>query len=97
MGDIPDQERELKKNILSRMKRIEGQVRGLQGMIEADKECQDVRGQVRAGRSALQSANKLILKSYMLRCYAESLEQDGENCQQSLEKFIKVMTGFIEG
>ncbi|XXJ18269.1 metal-sensitive transcriptional regulator [Desulfovibrio caledoniensis] len=90
------EEQALKKNVLSRMKRIEGQVRGIQGMIESGKECQDILVQVRAVRSALQSANKLILKRYLLRCYAESVDS-GQDAKESLDKFISVVTGFIEG
>lgn len=96
MTDTTKEEQKIKKNVLSRMKRIEGQVRGIQGMIEAGKECEDILVQVRAVRSALQSANKLILKRYMLRCYAEAVEE-GADSKESLDKFIKVLTGFIEG
>ena len=85
----------IKKNILSRMKRIEGQVRGIQGMIEAGKECEDILVQVKAVRSALQSANKLILKRYLLRCHAESVE-NGRDAKDALDNFIKVVAGFIE-
>lgn len=90
------EEQAIKKNVLSRMKRIEGQVRGIQGMIESGKECEDILVQVKAVRSALQSANRLILKRYLLRCYAESVET-GQDGTESLEKFIQVVTGFIEG
>lgn len=90
-----EQER-IKKNVLSRMKRIEGQVRGIQRMIEAGKECEDILVQVRAVRSALQSANKLILRRYMLRCHAEAVET-GASQEESLEKFIKVLTSFLDG
>jgi DNA-binding FrmR family transcriptional regulator len=90
-----EQER-IKQNVLSRMKRIEGQVRGIQRMIEDGKECEDILVQVRAVRSALQSANKLILKRYMLRCYTETAQGDHDD-HESLERFIKVLTGFLEG
>lgn len=97
MNSANEQEQErIKKNVLSRMKRIEGQVRGIQRMIDEGKECEDILVQVRAVRSALQSANKLILKRYMLRCYAETMESGTQN-QDSLDKFIKVLTGFLEG
>ncbi len=86
----------IKKNVLSRMKRIEGQVRGIQGMIEGGKECEDILVQVRAVRSALQSTNKLILKRYMLKCHAESIEA-GDNQEEALEKLINVLTGYVEG
>ena len=78
------------------MKRIEGQVRGIQGMIEAGKDCEDILVQVKAVRSALQAANKLILKRYMLRCYSESAES-GADSTEALEKVIRVLTGFIDG
>jgi len=90
-----EQER-IKKNVLSRMKRIEGQVRGIQRMIDDGKECEDILVQVRAVRSALQSANKLILKRYMIRCHVEAMES-GESQEESLEKFIKVLTSFLDG
>ncbi|WP_419786306.1 metal-sensitive transcriptional regulator [Pseudodesulfovibrio sp.] len=91
----PEQEK-IKKNVLSRMRRIEGQVRGIQRMIEEGKECGDILVQVRAVRSALQSANKLILKRYMLRCYEDSMETGGDD-HESLDKFISLLTGFLEG
>jgi len=90
------EQQEMKKKVLSRMKRIEGQVRGIQRMIEEGKECEDILVQVRAVRSALQSASKVILQRYMLRCHAEALE-GGDDQQESLEKMLKVMTGFIDG
>ncbi len=89
-----EQER-IKKNVLSRMKRIEGQVRGISRMIEEGKECEEILVQVRAVRSALQSANKQILKRYMLKCHVDTVQ--GNNQDESLDKFIKVLTGFIEG
>ncbi|QGY39406.1 metal-sensing transcriptional repressor [Pseudodesulfovibrio cashew] len=90
-----EQER-LKKNVLARMKRIEGQVRGIQRMIEDGKECEEILVQVRAVRSALQSANKLILKRYMIRCHHDAMI-NGTNPEDSLDKFIKVLTGFLDG
>ena len=90
-----EQER-IKKNVLSRMRRIEGQVRGIQRMIEEGKDCEDILVQVRAVRSALQSANKLILRRYMLRCYSDTVES-GTDDHASLDKFISLLTGFLEG
>lgn len=90
------EQEKLKKNVLSRMKRIEGQVRGIQRMIEEGKECEDILVQVRAVRSALQSANKLVLKRYMLRCHVEAIEA-GASEQEAMEKYVKVLTSFLEG
>lgn len=92
-----EQER-IKKNVLSRMKRIEGQVRGIQRMIDEGKECKDILAQVRAVRSALKSATGQILRRYVIRCHAEALENGSEQAQyEALEKAISVMTDFIDG
>lgn len=96
MTETTSEEEKIKTNVLSRMKRIEGQVRGIQGMIEAGKDCEDILVQVKAVRSALQAANKLILKRYMLKCYAESAES-GTDSKEALDKFVRVLTGFIDG
>ncbi|MFH1912892.1 MAG: metal-sensitive transcriptional regulator [Pseudomonadota bacterium] len=99
MNASEQEQEKLKQNVLSRMKRIEGQMRGIQRMIEEGKECEDILVQVRAVRSALQSANKLILKRYMLRCYTETISdaKKGQEDHEALEKFIKVLTGFLDG
>ena len=64
--DIKDQAA-LKHDVLARMKRIEGQVRGIQRMIDEGKECADVLVQVRAVRSALRSATTQIMLTGMPR------------------------------
>jgi len=86
----------LRKNVLARMKRIEGQIRGIQKMIEDGKECEDILVQVRAVRSALTAASGLILKRYLVRCHGEAVDETGGDSRESLEKFIRVMTHFID-
>ncbi|WP_250645528.1 metal-sensitive transcriptional regulator [Salidesulfovibrio onnuriiensis] len=87
---------QMKKNLLSRLKRVEGQVRGIQRMIEEGKECRDILTQVRAVRSAMQSASTQILKHYLLECHAETAsgkEQD----RDKLEDVIKLLTDYMDG
>lgn len=92
------EQEKIKKNVLSRMKRIEGQVRGIQRMIDEGKECKDILVQVRAVRSALQSATGQILRRYVIKCHADALENGSEEAQyEALEKAINVMTSFIDG
>lgn len=57
-----------KKALLSRLKRIEGQVRGLQGMIEKDAYCPDILIQVSAATSALNSFSRQLLSSHIHGC-----------------------------
>lgn len=93
---LQEQEQEqIKQDVLKRMKRIEGQIRGIQGMIEGGKECEDILIQVKAAKSALQSTTRLILKRYLLRCYVKSMEESGDVTEE-LNKVIKVMTNFLD-
>ncbi len=86
----------LQQNVISRLKRIEGQVRGLVRMVEDGKRCEDILVQVKAVRSALQSANAVILKRYMLACF----ENDGANelgaRQKQLEEMVDLLVTFID-
>ncbi len=65
-----------RKAMLNRLKRVEGQLRGIQRMIIEDKPCQDILLQLSAARKAMQNACIEILKSYVRRCLAESRSPD---------------------
>ncbi|NDV23387.1 metal-sensitive transcriptional regulator [Desulfovibrio sp. JC022] len=95
MPETAAEQEKIKNDVLKRMKRIEGQIRGIQGMIESGKECGDILTQVKAARSALKSSSKLIMKRYMLKCYAEALE-NGEDPVQAMDKFVTVMTNYMD-
>lgn len=58
------------KKILARLKRIEGQVRGLQRMIEEGRDCHEVLTQFSGVRSALDSAGEVVLEQYASGCRA---------------------------
>jgi DNA-binding FrmR family transcriptional regulator len=84
---------EIKANVLARMRRIEGQVRGIQKMIEDGKECADILVQVRAVKSALHATTRLILRRYLLRCAEEPA---GADPAARFEKAVKVLSDFID-
>lgn len=68
---------QVKSNLISRLNRIEGQVRGVKGMIEKDTYCDDVLNQIAAIQSALNSVGKLLLEGHMRSCVIERI-QSGE-------------------
>lgn len=68
----------LKSNLISRLNRIEGQVRGIKGMIEKDTYCDDVLNQIAAVQSALNSVGRLLLEGHMKSCIIERI-QAGEH------------------
>ncbi|AXI78318.1 metal-sensitive transcriptional regulator [Peterkaempfera bronchialis] len=62
---------------LKRLRRIEGQVRGLQRMVEQDVYCIDILTQVSAGTKALQAFALSLLEEHLKHCVAAAVEQGG--------------------
>lgn len=61
------------KDLMNRLKRIEGQVRGIQGMLEKDAYCADVLIQVAAVNAALNSFSKVLLSEHVRTCVADNI------------------------
>lgn len=68
----------MKSNLISRLNRIEGQIRGVKAMIERDTYCDDVLNQISAVQSALNSVGKLLLEGHLKSCVVERI-QAGES------------------
>jgi DNA-binding FrmR family transcriptional regulator len=94
---LPDSvKEEMQGNIMARLKKIEGQVRGLQSMVIENRECDQILTQVRAAQSALRSVSKLIIKSYLLKCYYEAGDKPTpEAMLKRLDKVVEVLTKYI--
>ncbi|MEC0237961.1 metal-sensitive transcriptional regulator [Paenibacillus kribbensis] len=65
---------EFKSSLTSRLNRIEGQVRGIKGLIEKDTYCDDVLNQIAAVQSALNGVGKLLLEGHMKSCVIERMQ-----------------------
>jgi DNA-binding FrmR family transcriptional regulator len=79
--------------IVNRLKRLEGQVRGLQAMIVAGQDCDDVLTQVMAARSALNQVGLRIIGHSMRACI---LRDDGRTKEQVADEAIAVLMRFVE-
>lgn len=66
------------KDLMNRLKRIEGQVRGIQGMLEKDAYCPDILIQVSAINAALNSFNKVLLASHIKSCVADNIREGND-------------------
>lgn len=88
---------EVRKNVLSRLRKIEGQVRGIHNMVETGKKCEDVLIQVRAVKSALRSMTSLMMRAYLLKCFKDvcGTTPSGENAER-LDSTIETISRFIE-
>jgi DNA-binding FrmR family transcriptional regulator len=58
-----------KETLLQRLKKAEGQIRGIQKMIESGRQCEDIITQLAAVRSAIEGIAGLMLKNYMKICF----------------------------
>lgn len=63
------------KSLQSRLNRIIGQLKGIQGMIDDNRYCGDILVQISAVESALQSLGYIILEEHMMTCVAEGVQQ----------------------
>ncbi len=78
-----------RRKILGRLRRIEGQVRGLQRMIEMKAPCVDVLTQVSAVTSAMKKTGTAIIRANMTRCMTEAGAGQGkEDFQAALSRYI---------
>ena len=73
MGRVPGYEME-KTQVLTRLRRVEGQVRGIQRLVEDDTYCIDVLTQVNSATSALRSVAMGLLDEHVRHCVKESIE-----------------------
>ena len=77
------------KRIIARLNRIEGQVRGIQGMLEKDAYCTDIMVQVAAVNAALNSFNKVLLTNHLHTCVAENIRAGNDEVIDELATLLQ--------
>ncbi|MDX6280307.1 metal-sensitive transcriptional regulator [Kribbella sp. NBC_00382] len=75
-----------KTSHLKRLRRIEGQVRGLQRMVEEDKYCIDILTQVSAATKALQSFSLELLDEHLSHCVVEAAQRGGVEAEEKVRE-----------
>jgi len=74
----------VKKDMITRLNRVEGQIRGIKGMIEKDVYCDDVITQLAATQSALNSVAKILLEGHLKGCVVDRLGEGDETVLDEL-------------
>jgi len=77
------------KDLLNRLNRIEGQIRGIKGMIEKDAYCVDILTQSAAVSAAMNSFNKELLSNHIHTCVAEGIRNGDDEVIDELVKMIQ--------
>ncbi|MBV9692433.1 MAG: metal-sensitive transcriptional regulator, partial [Alphaproteobacteria bacterium] len=80
------------RSVLSRLSRIEGQVRGVARMVEEDRYCIDILNQIQAVRAALKKVEQEVLKEHAAHCVAHAIKTG--NAKDQREKFNELVELF---
>ncbi|HET7632065.1 MAG TPA: metal-sensitive transcriptional regulator [Gemmatimonadaceae bacterium] len=96
--DERDQERhavavdpDIKARNLKRLKRIEGQVRGLHRMVEGERYCADILTQISSVHEALRAVGRELMRNHLRHCAARAIRQDGEAAEAMYEEIVTLM------
>ncbi len=84
-----------KIKILSRLKRIEGQIRGIQGMIIEERPCSDIMVQMAAAKSALNQVSKIILENHVNSWFESSVSSD-DISQEMVAEVMDLILRFVK-
>lgn len=77
------------KDLIHRLNRIEGQIRGIKGMVEQDAYCTDIITQVAAANAALNSFNKVLLANHIKSCVTEDIKAGKEETVDELVTMLQ--------
>lgn len=78
--------------VQARLKRIEGQVRGISEMVDKDVPCEDVLVQINAAKSALHKVGQIILEGHLQHCVREGIEHG--DAEKTIAEFAKAVEHF---
>lgn len=81
-----------KEKLKNRLRRIEGQVRGVENMLDEERNCRDILQQLTAIRSAVQGVSVLLLENYMSDCMI-NLDDKSEREREALVQDLLQMIG----
>ena len=85
-----------KKDVLLRLRRIEGQLRGLQRMVKEGVPCADVLTQVAAVTAAIKKVGVVVVKTYMEECLDKTKKKGGAPKEETLRDFQKAVSRYID-
>lgn len=98
VGSAPDGARtalavdpDIKARNLTRLRRIEGQVRGLQNMVEQERYCADVMTQIASVHEALRSVGRALMRNHLKHCASSAIRSSPEAAEQMYDELVNLM------
>jgi DNA-binding FrmR family transcriptional regulator len=81
----------IKQRNLNRLRRIEGQVRGLQRMVEEDRYCADVMTQVSSVQEALRAVSRELMRNHLKHCAASAIRAGSEDAEAMYDELVALI------
>lgn len=82
---------DIKARNLARLRRIEGQVRGLQRMVEGDRYCADVLTQISSVQEALRGVGRELMRNHLRHCATSAIREGGARAEQTYDELLDLM------
>ncbi len=86
---------QVKEEVSPRLKKIRGQIEGIQRMVEDERYCVDILHQILAARRALEKVSEIVLKNHVETCVTDSIISDNEDDKkQKVDELMDVFSRF---
>lgn len=82
---------ELKSAAIRRLRRIAGQVRGLEAMVEDERYCADILVQVASVQEALRGVGRLLMRNHLEHCATEAIQKGGESASEMYDELLDLV------
>jgi DNA-binding FrmR family transcriptional regulator len=83
---------EIKSANLKRLRRIEGQIRGLQKMVEEDRYCPDIITQIASVQEALRGVGRLLLRNHLQHCATAAIKKGPKDADRTYDELLELIT-----
>lgn len=81
----------IKDRNLKRLRRIEGQIRGLQKMVEEDRYCPDIMVQITSAHEALRAVGRELMRNHLRHCVAQAVRAGGPEAEATYDELLNLI------
>ena len=83
-------DKDIKAANILRLRRIEGQIRGIQKMVEEDRYCADILGQISAAQEALRAVGRELIRNHLKHCSTHAIRAGGEEAAAMYDELVEL-------
>ena len=90
-GQSVSMDETVKAGAVRRLRRIEGQIRGLQRMVEQERYCADIMTQIASVQAALRGVSKELMRNHLEHCAAKAIREGGDEADRIYDELLELM------